>query len=40
MRRQFLRLRPGILSMPMLAIAKIICDRVRPLAALGDFLEG
>jgi predicted PurR-regulated permease PerM len=32
---------PGaILSMPMLAITKIICDRVRPLAALGHFLEG
>jgi predicted PurR-regulated permease PerM len=32
---------PGaILSMPMLAVAKIICDRVRPLAALGHFLEG
>jgi hypothetical protein len=31
---------PGtILSMPMLAVAKIICDRVRPLAALGHFLE-
>jgi predicted PurR-regulated permease PerM len=29
---------PGvILSVPMLAIAKIVCDRVRPLAA---FLEG
>jgi hypothetical protein len=25
---------------PTLAIAKIICDRVRPLAALGHFLEG
>ncbi|MET1027046.1 MAG: AI-2E family transporter [Dongiaceae bacterium] len=32
---------PGaILSVPMLAIAKIICDRIRPLAALGHFLEG
>ncbi len=32
---------PGaILSMPMLAISKIICDRVRPLAALGHFLAG
>jgi predicted PurR-regulated permease PerM len=32
---------PGaILSVPMLAIIKIICDRVRPLAALGHFLEG
>jgi predicted PurR-regulated permease PerM len=31
---------PGaILSMPMLAITKIICDRVRPLAAFGHFLE-
>ena len=32
---------PGaILSVPMLAIAKILCDRVRPLAALGHFLQG
>jgi predicted PurR-regulated permease PerM len=32
---------PGaILSVPMLAIAKIISDRVRPLAAFGHFLEG
>jgi hypothetical protein len=32
---------PGAtLSVPMLAIAKIICDRVRPLAAFGHFLEG
>ena len=32
---------PGaILSVPMLAIAKIICDRVRALAAFGHFLEG
>jgi predicted PurR-regulated permease PerM len=32
---------PGaILSVPMLAITKIICDRIRPLAALGHFLEG
>jgi predicted PurR-regulated permease PerM len=32
---------PGaILSVPMLAIAKIICDRVQPLAAFGHFLEG
>ena len=31
---------PGaILSVPMLAITKIICDRVRPLAAFGHFLE-
>jgi predicted PurR-regulated permease PerM len=30
---------PGaILSVPMLAITKIICDRVRPLAAFGHFL--
>ena len=27
-------------TVPMLAIAKIICDRVRPLAAFGHFLEG
>jgi predicted PurR-regulated permease PerM len=32
---------PGaILSVPMLAITKIICDRLRPLAAFGHFLEG
>ena len=30
----------AILSVPMLAIAKIVCDRVRPFAALGHFLEG
>jgi hypothetical protein len=32
---------PGaILAVPMLAIAKIICDRIQKLAALGHFLEG
>jgi predicted PurR-regulated permease PerM len=32
---------PGaILSVPMLAATKIICDRIRPLAAFGHFLEG
>ena len=32
---------PGaILAVPMLAIAKIICERVRSLAAVGHFLEG
>jgi predicted PurR-regulated permease PerM len=32
---------PGvILAVPMLAITKIICDRVGPLAAIGHFLEG
>ncbi|MCB8821310.1 AI-2E family transporter [Microvirga rosea] len=32
---------PGaILAVPMLAILKIICDRVRPLKVLGHFLEG
>ncbi len=30
----------GILSTPMLAITKIICDRLQPLAAFGHFLEG
>jgi predicted PurR-regulated permease PerM len=30
----------AILSVPMLAIAKIVCDRLRSLAALGHFLEG
>jgi predicted PurR-regulated permease PerM len=32
---------PGaILSVPMLAIAKIICDGIKPLNAIGHFLEG
>ena len=32
---------PGaVLAVPMLAITKIICDRVRPFAAIGHFLEG
>jgi predicted PurR-regulated permease PerM len=32
---------PGaILAVPMLAIMKIVCDRVRPLAVFGHFLEG
>lgn len=32
---------PGaILAVPMLAITKIICDRIKPLAAFGHFLEG
>jgi predicted PurR-regulated permease PerM len=32
---------PGaILAVPMLAITKIICDRIQMLAALGHFLEG
>jgi predicted PurR-regulated permease PerM len=32
---------PGaILAVPMLAIFKIVCDRIRSLAALGHFLEG
>ncbi len=32
---------PGaILSVPMLAITKIVCDRIWPLAAFGHFLEG
>jgi len=32
---------PGaVLAVPMLAMAKIICDGVRPLNALGHFLEG
>jgi hypothetical protein len=30
----------AILSVPMLAITKIICDRVQPLAAFGHFLKG
>ncbi|URX61457.1 AI-2E family transporter [Luteibacter anthropi] len=32
---------PGaILAVPMLAITKILCDGIRPLAAFGHFLEG
>jgi len=32
---------PGaILAMPMLAIAKIVCDRIEPLAGFGHFIEG
>ena len=32
---------PGaILAVPMLAITKVICDRIVPLAAFGHFLEG
>jgi predicted PurR-regulated permease PerM len=32
---------PGaILAVPMLAIDKIICDRIQKLAALGHFREG
>jgi predicted PurR-regulated permease PerM len=30
----------AILAMPMMAITKIICDRIQPLAALGHFIEG
>ena len=30
----------AILAMPMLTIAKIICDRIQPLKAVGHFLEG
>jgi predicted PurR-regulated permease PerM len=30
----------AVLSVPMLAIIKIVCDRIRPFAALGHFLEG
>jgi len=32
---------PGaVLAVPLLAIFKIICERVRPLAALGHFIQG
>ena len=32
---------PGpTLGRPMLAITKIICDRIRPLMAFGHFMEG
>jgi predicted PurR-regulated permease PerM len=30
----------AIIAVPMLAVTKIICDRVQPLAAIGHFLEG
>jgi predicted PurR-regulated permease PerM len=31
---------PGaVLAVPMLAISKIICDRIKPLMAFGHFLE-
>ena len=30
----------AILAMPMLAMTKIICDRIQPLMALGHFIEG
>ena len=30
----------AILAVPMLAIAKIVCDRVQPLASFGHFIEG
>jgi predicted PurR-regulated permease PerM len=30
----------AILAMPMLAITKIICDRIQRLSAFGHFLEG
>jgi hypothetical protein len=30
----------AILAAPMLAIAKIICDGLKPLNAIGHFLEG
>jgi predicted PurR-regulated permease PerM len=32
---------PGaVLAVPMLSIAKIVCDCAQPLAGLGHFLEG
>jgi predicted PurR-regulated permease PerM len=32
---------PGaLLAVPMLAVFKIVCDRVRPLAAVGHFMSG
>ena len=30
----------ALLAMPMLAIIKIICDRIRPFMAFGRFIEG
>src|SRR6476620_990384 len=30
----------AILAVPMLAVTKIVCDRVQPLAAFGHFIEG
>src|ERR1700687_4631438 len=32
---------PGaVIAVPLLAISKIVCDRIRPLAAFGHLLEG
>jgi predicted PurR-regulated permease PerM len=32
---------PGaVIAVPVLAVTKIVCDRIRPLAAFGHFLEG
>src|ERR1700676_2247664 len=32
---------PGaVIAVPLLAITKIVCDRIRPLAAFGHLLEG
>ncbi len=32
---------PGaLLAVPMLAVFKLLCDRIRPLAAIGHFMEG
>jgi predicted PurR-regulated permease PerM len=30
----------AVLAVPMLAMAKIICDGIKPLAPIGHFLEG
>jgi predicted PurR-regulated permease PerM len=30
----------AVIAVPVLAITKIVCDRIRPLAAFGHFLEG
>lgn len=30
----------AVIAVPMLAIAKIVCDRIQPLAAFGHLLEG
>jgi predicted PurR-regulated permease PerM len=30
----------AILAVPMLAITKIVCDGIQPLAAIGHFLSG
>jgi predicted PurR-regulated permease PerM len=30
----------AILAVPLLAVTKIVCDRIKPLASFGHFIEG